>query len=132
MPWDDWGRAGARVVTAGNVDLFDLSIATHGSRCVLTVLSTPLNVANLVLIDAHPWAQQCHGRGASVTLQTLRHAGYHGVKVVDSTDVHSMLTLSTSVRPGKQRAWSWRGGSHAGWRGIRPRQRLGIGATIPY
>ncbi|RPD64717.1 hypothetical protein L226DRAFT_565312 [Lentinus tigrinus ALCF2SS1-7] len=101
LSWDDWGPAGARVVTADNVDASELSIATHGSRCVLTILSTPLNVANLVLIDAHPWAQQFHSCGQSVTLQTLRQHDNYGVKVVDSTDVHSMLTLSTSERPRK-------------------------------
>ncbi|RPD53286.1 hypothetical protein L226DRAFT_614584 [Lentinus tigrinus ALCF2SS1-7] len=95
LRWDDWGPMGARVVTTDDINLFDLSIATLGSRCVLTIArSAPL--VHVVVIDAHPWAQH-HGRGLTRHPISLRGV-YHTSKLVDSSYLHHIDTLGPYER----------------------------------
>ncbi|RPD53273.1 hypothetical protein L227DRAFT_617115 [Lentinus tigrinus ALCF2SS1-6] len=90
VPWDNWGPTGARVVTAENTTAHKLSLAVHGSRCVLSI-PTPVvfsPIEKMVVIDAHPYAQQC---GSGVTRQTLQPEDrtVPPAPVVDSSDVRS-------------------------------------------
>ncbi|RPD72693.1 hypothetical protein L226DRAFT_144300 [Lentinus tigrinus ALCF2SS1-7] len=90
LPWDDWGPTGARIVSLMKVNVLSLSLATYGSGCVLTI-RTPW-ITNLVVLDAHPWVQQCGWHG--VTRKTLQ---LHGdAMAVDSSDVQSFVVMGPS------------------------------------
>ncbi|RPD72700.1 hypothetical protein L226DRAFT_587223 [Lentinus tigrinus ALCF2SS1-7] len=102
VPWDNWGPTGARVVTAENTTAHKLSLAVHGSRCVLSI-PTPVvfsPIEKMVVIDAHPYAQQC---GSGVTRQTLQPEDrtVPPAPVVDSSDVKGFMKKKTIVLEGR-------------------------------
>ncbi|RPD53278.1 hypothetical protein L227DRAFT_402877 [Lentinus tigrinus ALCF2SS1-6] len=87
LPWDDWGPTGARIIALKNIDKFDLSLAMHGSRCMLKI-PTPCNT-NLVVIDAHPWVRHC---GHDVARQ-ISWPHYDANMAVECSDVQSFVIL---------------------------------------